>query len=179
MPLSKIVEELTALPKIPQDELAPLDPRLLNPNKKLTSQDITKIQQAELARRILKKMMSTDCDGALAKKKTKKSKFTVGIGEIKFEDVWDEERGTWIDGNGNPIKKIDVKIGKVEFVEWDEEVKAWFNSNGEQLDENMKPLGFGKVQFIDDMSTNGPQPVINNGLGMLDRAIGFIKGLFN
>jgi hypothetical protein len=178
MPLSKIVEELTALPKIPQDELAPLDPRLLNPNKKLTSQDITKIQQAELARRILNKMMSAKCEGELPKKKTKKSKFVVGIGKIKFEEVWDEERGTWIDANGNPIKKLNVEMGKLEMYEWDEEVKAWFNSNGEQVDENLKPLGFGKVQFLDEVETNGPQPVINNGLGMLDKAIGFIKGLF-
>lgn len=178
-PLSKIMDELTALPRIPMEELTPLDPRLLNPNKKLTSQDLNKLLQAELARRILKKMMSTKCDGELPKKKPVKLKFEVGIGEIKFEEVWDEERGTWIDGNGNPIKKFDVKMGKLQFIEWDDEVKAWINSDGEYLDENMNPLGFGKIEFIDDVKTNGPQPVINNGLGMLDKVIGFIKGLFD
>jgi Tfp pilus assembly protein PilF len=178
MPLSKIMDELTALPKIPLDELAPLDPRLLNQNKKLTGNDLKKIHSAELARRILNKMMSTKCQQDLLKKKVRKQKFVVGIGESKLDDVWDEESGAWIDENGKPRQMI-FGIGESKLYEWDDEVKAFFNSKGEQVDKDFKPVGISKVQFLNEVTNSGPQPVINNGLGFVDKAIGFIKGLFN
>jgi Flp pilus assembly protein TadD len=62
-PLSKIMDELTPLTKIPPDELAPLDPALLDADKKLSSRDLKKIRNAELARKLLKEMMKTKCPG--------------------------------------------------------------------------------------------------------------------
>src|SRR5207253_321162 len=48
-PLKKIMDDLTAIPKIPADELTPLDSRLLDMDKKLTALDMKKLRQAELA----------------------------------------------------------------------------------------------------------------------------------
>lgn len=171
MPISKIMEELTALPKIPLDELAPLDPRLLNPNKKLTGEDIKQIQKAELARRILNKMMTTKCQGERPKKKARKPRFVVGVGELTIEDVWDEERGAWIDENGKPRPGLVVGIGEVTIEEiWEHESNS---NHGSRFIVNIGEF------VIEEVKESGPQPVISNGVGVLDKAIGFIKGLFN
>ncbi|MFL5739593.1 MAG: tetratricopeptide repeat protein [Flavisolibacter sp.] len=177
-PLPNLKDKLTPLSKIPPDELTPLDPRLLDTDKKLTSLDMKKIRQAELARKLLKEAMSTKCPGELPDKNNRKKIFEVRLGKLEMDDVWDEERGAWIDPDGNPRPPLVLSLGKLEVYEWDDDVKAWFNEKGEQLDENFRGTGLGKPTF-EEVVENGPQPVINNGLGMMGKAIGFIKGLFN
>ena len=91
-PLSKIMDDLAPLSKIPFDELAPLDPSLLN-TKKLNRNDLKKIRSAELTRKLLKEMMKTKCPGELPVKKTRKPKFWVGIGKLELEPVFEVTLG--------------------------------------------------------------------------------------
>lgn len=71
-PLKKIMDELTPLSKIPPDELTPLDPALLDGNKKLSKRDFNKMRNAERVRNLLREMMKTACPGYLSVKKKRK-----------------------------------------------------------------------------------------------------------
>ena len=155
--LAKIMDELTTLSKIPLDELAPLDPSLLN-NEKLNRNDLNNICNAELARNILKEMMKTKCPGELPLKKTRKPKFEVGLGKLELEPIFE------------------VGLGEMEL--WDEDAKAWVNSKGDYRFEDGFTVGLGELQ-LEDVKTNGPQTVITNGLDVPGKIINFIKDLFN
>lgn len=115
-PLKKIVDDLTALTKIPMDELTPLDPQLLSSGKKLTAQDAVSIRRAELARRMLSEMMSTKCPGELPKKP---AKFTVGFGKIEFEPTIE----VWF-GEVEFEKEFEVTFGEVQFEPLAQEVQT-------------------------------------------------------
>jgi Flp pilus assembly protein TadD len=67
-------------------------------------------------------------------------------------------------------KKEKFEVGK-------DEGKPSSNPKVETADENFHGTGLGK-STVDDIVTNGPQPVINNGPGMMNKATGFIKDLF-
>ena len=159
MSLSRILDDLTPLSKIPPDDLAPLDPSLLNTNKKLSLKDLKKISEAELSRKLLKQMMSTKCPGELPVKKASKTKFEVHLGELTLEPI------------------MEFGLGDLEL--WDDEAKAWINTRtGDLRSEDGFTVSLGEL-VLEDIPASGPPPVINNGLNVLDRAIGFINGLFN
>jgi hypothetical protein len=151
-------DDLAPLTKIPMDELAPLDPQLLNTNKKLTVTDANKINRAKLARQILKKMMSVKCPGELPKKNPRKPKFYVGLGKLELEEP------------------LILGFGELEL--WDEEMKAWVNSKGEYRFEDGFTVGLGEL-VLEEVETSGLQTVINNGLQVLNTVKDFIKGLFD
>jgi Flp pilus assembly protein TadD len=155
-PLSKIMDDLTPLSKIPLDELAPLNPALLDADKKLSSKDYNKIRNAELTRKLLNEMMKTKCPGELPVKKTRKPKFEVGLGELVLEPIFE------------------VGLGELEL--WDEEMQAWVNSKGEYRVEGILEL---PPMAIGDIETNGLQTAINNGLEAIGKVKNFIKGLFD
>lgn len=149
-------DELVPLPKIPPvDELTPLDPKLLdnNKNQKVNKEDAQKLQQAKLARQLLNKMMTADCSG-----KKEKEKFTVGLGELVLEPVFE------------------VGLGELEL--WDDEMKAWVNSKDEYRFEDGFTVGLGKLELL-EIETNGLQTTITNGLEAIGTSKNFIKGLFD
>jgi hypothetical protein len=169
-PLSKIMDDLAPLSKLPLDELAPLDPSLLN-TKTLNRNDLSKIRNAELARKLLKEMMSAKCPGELPVKK-RKQKFEVGLGKLELEEA------------------LEVGVGELELVTWDEEIKAWVNDDGSPVYDKdwkaIKPIKVGlgelileETKTIEEVKTNGLQTVINNGLEAIGTVKNFIKGLFN
>jgi hypothetical protein len=151
-------DDLVPLTKIPMDELAPLDPQLLNTNKKLTVTDANKINRAKLARQILKKMMSVKCPGELPKKNLRKPKFYVEVGQLEIEEP------------------LIVEVGELEL--WDEEMNAWVNSKGEYRFKNGLTVSIGEL-VLEEVETSGLQTVINNGLQVMNTVKDFIKGLFN
>ncbi|MBS1633183.1 MAG: hypothetical protein JST10_11495 [Bacteroidetes bacterium] len=190
MPLSKILDELAPLTKIPPDELAPLDPALLNADKKSSPGNLNAIRNAAMARQLLNEMISTDCPGKPPTKKTRKQKFDISFGKIEFIE-WNENENAWVndkgermyDKDGNPIKKIDVSLGEVQFIEWSEDLNAWVNMEGELMfDKNGTKfkkfdVGIGKIEF-EDIETNGLQTAITNGLNAAAAVSNFIKDLF-
>lgn len=144
-------DELTPLSRIPpQDELAPLDPKLLNKNKKPGPGDIDKLKRAKFARDLLNKMMQTNCKGD-------KQPLIVELGELILEDEWE------------------VGLGKLEI--WDEEAQEWISA--EEMDARDKfTVGLGEL-IIEDIKTEGLQTTITNGLQFVERGINFIRNLFN
>lgn len=167
-PLSKIMDDLAPLSKLPLDELAPLDPSLLN-TKKLNRNDLSKIRNAELARKILKEMMSTKCPGKLPPKKPRKSTFWAGLGKLELEPG------------------LELSLGEMGM--WDEEVQAYVNEKGMPLYDKegntFKPLELSlgemileEAKTIEEVKTSGLQTVINNGLEAIGTVKNFIKGLF-
>jgi len=151
--------------------LVPLDRSLLNP-KTLNRTDLLKIRNAEIARKLLKEMMTTKCPGELPVKKKRKPKFWVGLGDLVLEPVFE------------------VGLGKLEFLDWDENIQAWVNEEGMPVYEKdwkaIKPLKVGLGELIleeerttEEVKTNGLQTVINNGLEAIGTVKNFIKGLFD
>jgi tetratricopeptide (TPR) repeat protein len=159
MPLSKIMDELTPLSKIPPDELAPLDPSLLKKGK-LDRNDLSKVRNAQLTRKLLRELMQAKCPGETPEKKPRKVKFEVGFGPIEFE------------------KEFEVGVDWEGVEWWDEEVRAWINGKGEYRFENGFTVGIGEIVF-EDVKTTGPQTAITNGLDPVGVVINFIKGLFD
>ena len=182
-PLSKIMDDLAPLSKLPLDELAPLDPSLLN-TKKLNRTDLSKIRNAELARKLLKYMMSAKCPGELPVKKERKQKFVVTMGELILDPLpvdengeplkWDEKEKVWVDSKGAWIlpptdlgvigtgeDHFEVGLGELEL--WDPEMQAWINSKGQKKFED----GFKEkvVESVREaLATSGLQTAISNGL---------------
>ena len=173
------MDELTPLSKIPPDELTPLDPALLDANKKVSIKDYNKIRNAERVRNLLREMMKTACPGDLPVKKKRKQKFEVGLGKLEIDDYWDEEKGSWINSKGEKVKHLEVGFGELELGDyWDEEMQAWVNAKGEYRTKDGFTVGFGKLEFL-EIETNGFQTVINNGLEAIGTVKNFIKGLFD
>lgn len=175
-PLKKIMDDLTPISKISPDELTPLNPALMDADKKLSSRDFKKIRNAELTRRLLNEMMKTKCPGELPEKKRRKPKFEVGLGTLELEDYWDEEKQSWINSQGEKVKKLETGLGDLEL--WDDEMQAWVNAKGEYRFKDGFTVGFGKLELL-DIETNGFQTVINNGLEAIGTVKNFIKGLFD
>ncbi len=144
-------DELVPIPRIPpQDELTPLDPKLLNKNKKPSAGDIEKLNRAKLAKELLNKMMQTKCKGD-------KEPFTVGLGELILEDI------------------PEVGLGELEF--WDEEAQEWVPAKEMEAREKFQ-VGLGEL-ILEDVKTEGLQTTITNGLQYVERGINFIRNLFN
>ena len=176
-PLKKIMDELTPLSKIPPDELTPLDPALLDANKKLSKKDYNKIRNAERVRNLIREMMKTACPGDLPVKKKRKQKFEVGLGKLELDDYWDEEKESWINSKGEKVKHLEVGLGELELEDyWDEEMQSWINSKGEKV--KHLEVSLGELEFL-EIETNGFQTVINNGLEAIGTVKNFIKGLFD
>lgn len=169
-PLSKILDDLVPLSKLPLDELAPLDPSLLN-KKQLNRNDLKKISNAQLTRKLLKEMMSAKCPGELPVKKTRKPRFELGLGKLELEP------------------DFEIGLGKLEFINWSDDLQAWVNEKGDlmfdkegntfkPLELSLGELVFEEVKTIKEVKTNGLQTVINNGLEAIGTVKNFIKGLF-
>ena len=169
-PLSKIMDDLAPLSKIPMDELTPLDRSLLN-KKKLDRNDLTKIQKAKAARKLLKEMMSAKCPGKLPVKKERKPKFWTGVGELELEPLLEFTIGE--------VELEPLAEGETSDLElWDEDMQAWINSKGEKRYEE----GF-KEKLVKDvkeaLETSGLQITISNGLEVVRAMSNNDKGLFD
>lgn len=155
-PLKKIMDDLTPLAKIPLDELAPLNPALLDADKKLSINDYKKIRNADLAKQLLKEMMKTKCPGTLPVKKKRKDDFWVGIGELELEPIFEV-------GIGELVLEDLPEIGLGELELWDDEMQAWINSKGaKRYEEGFKEKLIAEV--TEGLKTSGLQTTISNGL---------------
>ncbi len=170
-PLKKIMDELTPLSKIPPDELAPLNPAMLDADKKLSISDYKKIRSADLTKQLLKEMMKTKCPGTLPVKKKRKDDFWVGLGELELEPIFEVSLGEL-----ELLPIPESRLGELEL--WDDEMQAWINSKGDKRYE----AGF-KEKLIADVSealkTSGLQTTINNGLGGLKTLSSVDRKLFD
>ena len=177
-PLSKIMDELTPLSKLPLDELAPLDPSLLDP-KKLAKADLEKILRANVTRKILKELMQTKCPGKLTNpiiwedetRTVWANGFEVSMGKLELEPIFEVTVGELV---LEPI--FEVGVGELEM--WDEDMQAWINSKNEKRYEE----GF-KEKLIKDvseaLSTSGLQTTISNGLDGIRTMNNADRGLFD
>lgn len=155
-PLSKIMEEMTPLSKIPLDELAPLNSALLDLDKKLSIRDYRKKRNADLAKQLLKEMMKTKCPGTLPVKKKRKDDFWVGLGELVLEPIFEVGLGEL---ELEPIPE--TGLGELEL--WDDEMQAWINSKGDKRYEE----GFNEkliAEVKEALKTSGLQTAISSGL---------------
>lgn len=137
------------------DELAPLDPSLLNGNKNSIVNDVRAMARAKMARKILKDMMSVKCPGELPKKNPRKTKFNegrgkqekdefvVGLGELEW---WNEEMQAWETAKGQFRKEDGFIFGLGELEMWNEDKMAWENSKGEFRYEAPLKLGVGELE---------------------------------
>lgn len=151
--------------------LTPLNPALLDVAKKISVREFKKIHNAELTRKLLKEMMKTKCPGELPVKKTRKTKFWVGLGKLELEPIFEVSLGKL---ELEPV--LEVSLGELEI--WDEEMKAWVNSKGEARFEDGFKVGLGELE-LEAIETNGPQTAITNGLQPNGTAKNFIKGLLD
>lgn len=184
VPLSKVMDKLAPLLKVPLDELAPLDPALLDTDKKLPSK---RIRDAAMARKLLNELNKTECPGKLPPKKVRKQRFEVGVGEI---GIWDETLDAYVtfegellyDKDGKTFEKLVLGVGEIGI--WDDTLDAYVNDKGELLyDKDGKTfkkfdIGIGEIEF-EDIQTSGLQTVINNGMDAVGTVTNFIKGLFD
>jgi hypothetical protein len=195
-PLSKIMDELTPLSKLPLDELAPLDPALLN-SKKLGKSDLQKIMSAKAARKFLKEMMDTKCPGKLPVKKPEESEkkpdehrivwtdgtrtifasgFEVTIGKVEFEPIFEVGIGPIEFEDDPPSKEFKVGLGELEM--WEPDMQAWINTKGEKrYEEGFKEKLIKDVR--DALTTSGMQVSISNGLEGLRNMNNVDRGLFD
>jgi|GEM_PF-2878187 len=165
-PLPKIMDDLAPITKIPPDELSPLNPSLLKNKKTLNAEDIKKIQNAELTRKLLSDMMKTKCPGELPVKK-RKTKFIVTPGKLELEP------------------EMTFGLGKLELIDWSDALDAWVNEDGKPIytkdwkEIKLQPMTvtLGPLE-MEDIETNGLQTVINNGLEAAGKVKNFIQGLF-
>lgn len=185
VPLSKVMDELEPLSKVPLDELAPLDPALLDTEKKAPAK---RIRDAAMARKLLNELNKTECPGKLPPKKVRKQRLKFGIGEIGY---WDETLDAFVDDkgellydkDGKTFKKLEFGVGEIGM--WDETMDGFVNEKGDLLyDKDSKPfvrkfiIGIGEIEF-DEIQTSGLQTVINNGMDAVGTVTNFIKGLFD
>lgn len=166
-PLSKIMDDLTPLSKITTEDLTPLDPALLDLEKKLSFIDLKKLRNAEMTRKLLKEMMKTKCPGELPVKKTRKTSFWMEL--------------------GNPVEVPELEVSFGEAVEqlsgdkdiWDDEVKGWMNSKGDYQFKDKDFTMTLRTSEIKEIEVNGLQTAISNGLEAIGTIKNFIKGLFD
>jgi hypothetical protein len=177
-PLSKIMDELTPLSKLPLDALEPLDPSMLN-TKKLGKPDLEKILRAKATRKILKELMQTKCPGKLTNpiiwqdetRTVFADGFEVGLGKLELEPIFEVGLGELV---LDPLPE--TRLGELEL--WDEDMQAWINSKNEKRYEE----GF-KEKLVKDvreaLSTSGLQTTISNGLEGLRTMNNADRGLFD
>ncbi len=178
-PLKKIMDELTPLSKLPLDELAPLDPSLLD-KKKLGKAEAEKILRAKATRKILKDLMQSKCPGKLTNPIIYQDEtrtvfadgFEVGLGKLELEPIFEVGLGELV--LEEPF--ADVDLSKLEL--WDDDMQAWINPKGEKRYEE----GF-KEKLIKDVGealrTSGLQTTISNGLEGIKTMSNADRGLFD
>jgi len=174
MPLTKILDELTPITKLPLDQLAPLDPSLLN-KEKLAQRDLERIKKAAWARKILKEMTKTRCPGTLPVKKVRKERFIVGLGELEILP----EEPRFVVGLGELEIEKTREEEMLEGLEmFDEDQQAWVNlTTGKKRYEP----GFKEKLSADvkeALETSGLQTTMINGLEGIKAMQNFNKGLF-
>ncbi|SHF95120.1 hypothetical protein SAMN05444372_101300 [Flavobacterium micromati] len=181
------INDLVPLSKV-LDDLNPLDPALLDTDKKLSSK---RIRDAAMARQLLNEMNKTECPGKLPPKKSRKEKFEFGVGKIELLE-WSEDLNAWVDDKGElmydkdfkTFGKLELSLGELQLLEWNEDYNAWVNDKGKLMyDKNGKTfekfaIGVGEIEF-EEIQTSGLQTVINNGMEAVGTVTDFIKGLFN
>jgi tetratricopeptide (TPR) repeat protein len=117
--------------------------------KNINSNEMKKLVNAQLTRKLVAEMMKTKCPGEVPEKKKRKAKFEVGLATLELV-MWDAEKKAWVDektyNDGivqavrDAFKEInkprfEVGLGKLELE--DPDMQAWNDVKGDKFYEDI------------------------------------------